>query len=65
MKVPQNELLVLPRGKGEMLKVFILYSFETDDIFTDGLMGVSCQSLSSSSSTGPSDALNTFSMGVG
>lgn len=56
MAVLQNELLVLPHGNGEMLKVFMLYSLETDDIFTDGLRGVSCQSLSSSSSTGPSDA---------
>lgn len=63
--VPQNELFVLPHGNGEMLKVFMLYSLETDDIFTDGLRGVSCQSLSSSSSTGLSDALNIFSLGVG
>lgn len=61
----QNELLVLPRGNGETLKAFTLYSLETDDTFTDGLRRVSCQSLSSSSSTGPSDALHTFSLGVG
>lgn len=58
-------MIALPRGNGETLKAFVLYSLETDDIFTDGLRGASCQSLSSSSSTGPSDALHTFSLGVG
>lgn len=54
-------------------KTFAPYSLETDDIFTDGLRGVcwgiseavSCQSMSSSSSTGPSDPSHTFSLGVG
>lgn len=60
-----RKMIFLPRGNGEMWKVFMLYSLKRDDIFTDGLRGVSCQSLSSSSSTGPSDALHTFSLGVG
>lgn len=70
--VSQNELHVLHHRNCETVKMFALHSLETNDISTDGSQGVcwgssdavSCQSMSSSSSNGLSDALHTFSLGL-